>query len=128
MWPRVVEIMLGLWLILSPFIFHHPDSHPAWWSNDMLCGSLVIVLSLLSFWPPFRLSYLLILLVALWLSISSYVQFQNLGHPDLPPAALQNQFVLGLVLLMLAILPSEADEPPLSWRSVLVEREKRQGP
>jgi hypothetical protein len=119
MWARTAEIMLGCWLLLSPFIFRHPAGATGWWANDLLCGTIVILLSLLSFWSlPFwraiRRAHLLNLAVALWLIGFAYFT------SDYPPApALQNHVILGLLLLMLPLVPSEADLPPEEWQEFL---------
>ena len=110
MWSRVVEVMLGLWLILSPFIFRHPFDHTWWWVNDLSCGLLTIVLALFSFWPPCRQAHLAIILVALWL-----IGFGYFSAPWPAPAALQNAIFLGLILGMMAIIPNHASRPPASW-------------
>lgn len=111
MWARTVEVMLGLWLAASPFVFRHgPDAARLWWS-DMGSASLVASFSLLSFWGPARRAHLLNLPVALWLAGSGYF-----GPGDPPSPAAQNDLIVGLILLMLAIIPSEATLPPKGWR------------
>jgi hypothetical protein len=78
MWGRIIEILLGLWLILSPFIFGHHAGNPALWTNDLVCGTAVIILAFLSFWPwPvlgfMRYAHLGILGVGGWLTLFGYV-------------------------------------------------------
>ncbi len=110
MWARVVEVMLGCWLGLSPFIFRHAAEEKGFWLNDLLCGFAVITLALLSFWGPLRHAHLAIGVVALWL-----VVFGFLTASPAPPAS-QNHILVGLALLMFAIIPNEANLPPHSWR------------
>lgn len=110
MWPRVVEIMLGVWLSLSPFIFRHPPDMALWWATDFVAASLVWVLATLSFWDRTRRAHLFILPVSVLLIAVAYVASE---HPA--PPALQNQIAVGLLLLMLAIIPSRASEPPRAW-------------
>ena len=81
----------------------------------------MIVLALLSFWRPLRRAHLAILAVALWLIGFAYL---SAGYPPAP--ALQNDLVLGLLLLMVALVPSQADLPPESWRPLLA-REPHEG-
>ena len=64
MWARVVEFMLGCWLAVSPFVFRHGDDSVLW-ATDFVAASLVIVLALLSYWPPLRYAHLGTMLVAL---------------------------------------------------------------
>ena len=110
MWARVVEVMLGLWLVISPFIFGHAATDRTLWINDLGCGFLIVTLALLSFWCPLRYAHLGIGVVGLWLIVFG---FQSL-HPA-PPAS-QNHILMGLLLMMFAIIPNDADLPPRSWR------------
>lgn len=111
MWARVVEVMLGCWLAISPFIFNHPVEKSAWWMNDLSCGFAVNVLALLSSWHPMRYAHLALVLVALWL-----IGFGYLAAPYPTPPALQNDLILGLLVLMFAIIPNDASHPPQKWR------------
>jgi hypothetical protein len=110
MWARVVEVMLGLWLLISPFIFGHSAGNTGLWINDLVCGFLLMTLALLSFWHPLRYAHLAIGIVALWL-----IAFGFFVPYPAPPAS-QNHILLGLVLLMFAIIPNDANLPPPSWR------------
>ena len=112
MWARVVEIMLGCWLAMSPFIFRHAAEATMFWANDLTCALIVVTLATLSFWEPARKSHLGILVIALWL-----VGYGYFGAPYPTPGALQNDILVGLLLLMLAIIPSEASLPPRAWRN-----------
>jgi hypothetical protein len=111
MWARVVEVMLGCWLAISPFIFNHPMEKSAWWINDLSSGFAVVALALLSFWDPMRHAHLAHVLVALWL-----IGFGYLAAPYPTPPALQNDLMLGLLLLMFAIIPNDASLPPKPWK------------
>jgi hypothetical protein len=116
MWGRVIEIMLGLWLTISPFLFgHYPGDRPLW-TSDLTCGAAVVVLALLSFWSLrvgrfLRYAHLLILLVAFWLIGFGYIHG---GYPSSP--GYQNNIFVGLTLLLFAIIPNEASQPPPAWR------------
>jgi hypothetical protein len=103
--------MLACWLGLSPFIFRHAADQRALWFNDLSCGAAVVVIALLSCWPPCRRAHLASIGVGLWL-----VGFGYLASPHPTPPALQNDIVVGGLLLMFAIMPSEASLPPRSWR------------
>jgi hypothetical protein len=113
MWPRVVELMLGCWLVISPLILRHDFSETIIWKTDMYSGALVVILSFASFARRFHYAHFGTALVALWLIGFGYL---TAGHPA--PAAQQNEFTLGLLLLMFAIIPNEATLPPPAWRGV----------
>ncbi len=117
MWARVVEVMLGCWLGLSPFIFRHTAEEKGFWVNDLLCGFAVVTLALASFWHPLRHARIAIAAIALWL-----ILFGFLTAPPAPPAS-QNHILTGLLLLMFAIIPNEANLPPRAWRTYLIEKE-----
>ena len=110
MWSRVVEVMLGIWLILSPWIFHYSLTKPEWWINDMATGTAVILFGLLSFWKHTVLAHLLTLLLGGWLVGFAYGE--GFGNA---PAAAQNDLILGLLLLMFAVIPNQSSRPPRSW-------------
>jgi hypothetical protein len=111
MWGRVLEVMLGLWLGLSPFIFGHYPAHQPLWVSDLACGTAMVLLALLSFWHPTRYAHLLNLVVAGWLVGFGYLYG---GYPATP--GFQNNIFVGLILVLVAIIPNEADQPPRSWR------------
>lgn len=111
MWARIVECMLGIWLLLSPFIFQHSRAATAQWTNDLAAGLMLIVLSLASYWKPTAWAHWLLLPMGGWL-----VGFGRLwSEPPIGPG-FQNNILLGLVLLMFAVVPNEAAEPPVAWR------------
>lgn len=114
MWPRVIEVMLGCWLAASPFIFRHGPDDRLLWINDLLSATGVIVLALVSWWPPLRLAHVANFLVGLWL-----IAFGLWGSSYPAAPALQNDIVVGTLLLMFAILPNHASLPPRPWRNFL---------
>jgi hypothetical protein len=104
MWARVIEVMLGLWLAVSPFVFRHAADNTTLWINDFACGFAVVTLALVSFWRPLRYAHLAIALVALWLIVYGFIT------PYPAPPASQNHILLGLVLVMFAIIPNDTSE------------------
>jgi hypothetical protein len=120
MWPRVVEIMLGCWMAMSPFIFQHSASRTSWWATDLGSAAAIWVLSGLSFWRPARYAHWWLILLGCYLIafgwLSAEYPYADLRAPDYPPA-IQNHVLVGLLLLMLAIIPGQATQPPEVWRS-----------
>ena len=114
MWSRVVEIMLGCWLIISPFIFGHPTDRVDWWVMDMACGTLVLTFGMLSYWQRTPYAHLLTAAVA-----CAMIVFALTHMGEEVPAAAQNQAVLGLLLAMFAVIPNWSSRPPNSWQQRL---------
>lgn len=111
MWPRVVEIMLGCWMAVSPFIFHHSAQKPSYWIADWSAAMAVIVIGLMSYWPPMRHLHLVTCAVGLGMCAFAY-----LGEPYPTPPALQNHLVIGLLLLMFGLIPNHASQAPPAWQ------------
>ena len=63
MWARVVEVMLAVWLAVSPFIFPDEGESPSQWLSYGL-ATLIATLALLSYWRPTAQAHLVIFLVA----------------------------------------------------------------
>ena len=54
-WEQVAEIMLGLWLIASPYIFgYHADGLLRFWHSSL--GGIVVLLAALQLWQDWDLS------------------------------------------------------------------------
>ncbi len=119
MWARVVEFMLACWLSISPFIFRHPFEETFLWANDLTCAVLIALFALLSFVKGLEKIHLLTLGVALWLWGLGYTTF-----PDPAPIALENDLTVGLLLLMIALVPSQSSLPPRSWRKFYNKKEQ----
>lgn len=116
MWPRTVEVMLALWLVVSPFIFDFGGSRSLWiltWGTAVL----VFVFSLAAFARRFERAHLGTLVVGLTLAVVAYVL-----SADMRSAPLQNLIVLGLCLAMMAVIPSRCDSPPGKWQEFYRQR------
>ena len=107
MWPRVVEVMLGAWLVITPIVFRGTESIPAYTTNAVVSGTIVIVASTMAFWHRTGWMRFVTLATACWLAGHGYFSAVRPG----PPAA-QNELTLGLVLLLFAILPNDVNRPP----------------
>ena len=111
MWPRVAELMIGLWLILSPLIFRGTNAVEQFAPLDVTAGAAVVIFSLLSFWDRTEWAHFGTALLAIGLGAFAYLAWERPG----PPAA-QNEIFVALLLLLLAIIPNEASRPPKPWR------------
>jgi len=111
MWARVVEFMLACWLCISPFIFGYDTDATFLWANDFVCASLIAFFSLICYYKPLRKMHLLNLVICFWLIGVGYALKDSPYH-----AEIQNYVTFGILLLMIAIVPSEAEKPPIPWR------------
>lgn len=122
MWARGIEVMLGLWLAIAPFVFGH-FGEPGMGrlvASDLAAGTLVVLLAVVSFWRRAGRAHLAELAVAVWL-----VAFGRFAFDFPPPPGAQNELLVGLVLVLFAIVPTRAADPPARWRAFYEERARR---
>ena len=85
MWPRVVEIMLGAWLVIGPFVFRDtPDVH-RYTMSMVLSGALIAMASTLAFWSPAAGARYITLLTLILFVVGGYYVVKgaiNLGRQD----------------------------------------------
>ena len=107
-WPRYCELALALWLVAASWILDYQNStHQA---MTVIPGGAILLLDILSIASPRRYSYLGVAGVALGLLAYGFLAM---------PVGLtgtENNVIVALLLLMFAILPTEATLPPASWR------------
>jgi len=119
MWARIVELMLGIWLAISAFVFGYASENAFLQTSDLVCAALVAVFALGSYRPKMEKIHLLHIGVAAWLIGCAFLR------PDPPPAApYQNYVVTGLLLIMFAVIPSRASQPPHSWEEFMAGEEE----
>jgi peptidoglycan/LPS O-acetylase OafA/YrhL len=123
MWGRSIEVMLGLWLMISPFLFGHFDKTGEMSPltvSDLASGFAILLLGVLSFWRRTARAHLGNLAVALWL-----IGFGRFGFDHPAPPGAQNELLVGLVLVLIAIIPNRSEEPPPRWRDFYEQRARR---
>ena len=110
MWARVVEFMLGCWMAISPFIFAYPSKAALFWATDFGCSVAIAFFAFISFYAPLRKMHLCNLFIGFYLIALGFILTESPLHN-----ALQNYVVLGIILLMLAIIPTDASQQPKPW-------------
>lgn len=111
MWARIIEFSLACWIAMSRFIFSYREDETFLMANDLIIGALIAIFALTSLYPRINKMHLFNLAVAGWLFILSYT------YPDTPfPPAIQNYIVLGMLLVIFAIIPTDATESSHEWR------------
>jgi hypothetical protein len=98
MWPRVVEFLLGLWLGISPLLFHYPDNGWFLWWQTFLTAAAVMACSAMSIWRPGTRVHFVTAGLALWIIGLGYF-----GWPK--PNAIVTQNLVGTGLLLLTVWP-----------------------
>jgi hypothetical protein len=112
-----MELMLGCWLLISPFVLDHAPDRSLRWAHDLGVGSVVVGIALACHWRPLERAHLALLPLAAWLTGVGWWQAVRTDVPQpQPDAALQNWILVGLLLGMFALVPSEASRPPRPWR------------
>ena len=112
MWPRTTETLLACWLAISPFVFGYAADAAMLWTVTWIAATLVAGFSLLSFIHPLRRAHLLNLIVAAGLIGFGWI---TAGDPPGPPQ--QNCILVGLLLLMTGVLPTDCVQPPEAWQA-----------
>jgi hypothetical protein len=110
MWARICEILIGIWLIGSHWIFHDDQGIGA--------GILIIFFALCSYIEKLNKMHLLQVVPAGWLLTIAYTY----PTPWLP-FSLQNYILSALTLLMFALIPSNASDHPRPWKKFLAKKE-----
>jgi hypothetical protein len=106
-WPRYCELLLALWLLVSPWMWNYSGAAAA---VSVGAAAAILTLGITSIQRPYSYAYLGILGVAAGLLAHAF-----LVSPA-GAAATQNHVAVALLLLIFAILPTEATLPPRSWR------------
>lgn len=115
MWPRIVEVMLGLWLVLGPLIFRLESGEPALTANHLVYGTATVVAALIAI----RVRFLRVVTIAIGLWLIGYGYVAG-GYPA-PPGYL-NLIVIGVLLCALGLIPTDCLQPTRSWREYYVSQ------
>ncbi len=111
--PRIVEILLGVWLMASPTVLDYAGNAAG--TNDRIVGPLVVSvagIAVAEVSRPFRWCQIVL---GLWLLIAPWV----FGHATVP---LLNDLIVGVLLIVLATRGGQVSEAfgggwPSLWRS-----------
>jgi hypothetical protein len=109
MWARYLEIALGVWLATAPFVLGTARDH-ALNFVELVAGAGVVVLAAASIRSRGR-AHLGSPVIADVVASGGWWASRVAAD-----ARAENAIVVGLVLAMSAIVPTEASRPPVRWR------------
>ena len=109
MWARICELVVAAWLVVTAFAFALPGAVDT--VVVPLAGAALVVASFVAsrFW---RHAHLAVLVVALGLIAWGWARYPRPG-----PAVAQSAILAGLMLGLFGVVPNEAMDPPVAWRS-----------
>jgi hypothetical protein len=105
-----LDIIAGLWLIISPFFLAYGNLSRAM-ANDVILGIIIGILALIRFTGAFREGWIswINVLLGIWVLISPWA----LGYAD-NAVAMRNNVILGIIVILLsgwsALATDTADE------------------
>lgn len=110
-WQDPVNLILGLWLIISPWVLaHQTEMRPTW--NAVILGILIAASALAALFRVMAWEEWGNLVLGIWLAISPWV----LGFAGLV-AAMWNAVIVGLVVAVLALWALGTDKDIGGWWS-----------
>lgn len=54
MWPRIVNIVVGVWLMAAPAVFGYSGTSPGAEASDRIVGPLIVSHAIAAIWPEIR--------------------------------------------------------------------------
>jgi SPW repeat len=93
-WPRGANIVLGIWLFLSAFIWPHTESSG---TNTWIIGLLIAIAGIITLYVPW-VRWLNAVLAA-WLFISTLVL------PQLTAGTMWNNTIVAILVFLLSLVP-----------------------
>jgi hypothetical protein len=93
--PRIINVILGVWLFISAFVWPHTASQM---TNTWVCGVLAVIFALVAMAVPW-VRYLNTLL-AIWLFISAW------ALPSVSPGTIWNNVLVAIAIFIVSLVPS----------------------
>jgi hypothetical protein len=93
--PRIINVILGVWLFISAFVWPHTYSQM---TNTWVCGVLCVIFALVAMAVPW-VRYLNTLL-AIWLFISAW------ALPSISAGTIWNNVLVAIAIFIVSLVPS----------------------
>lgn len=110
MWPRWIECGLAGWLSCAGFVLGVPAAALGVWVVDSAAALAVIAAAITASRRRDGRAHVLTLAVGVIVFVHGFVQ------PWPLPAWHENHILVGLLLVMFAVIPTDAHRPPPPWR------------
>lgn len=110
-WQDPVNLILGLWMIVSPWVLkHQAEANPTW--NAVIVGIIIALAALVALFQVMAWEEWANVVLGVWLVISPWVLgFSGLG------AAMWNAVIVGIVVAALALWTLGTDKDIGGWWS-----------
>ncbi|SIQ94214.1 SPW repeat-containing protein [Janthinobacterium sp. TND4EL3] len=102
-WQDQVILLLGLWLIVSPWAFSYPEGSPQM-LNALLSGLVIAVLAAFDLYKTYFWAVVVNLLVGVWVAVSPWV----LRLAD-QRVVMWNELIVGIAVVILALWELRTD-------------------
>jgi hypothetical protein len=112
-WASWINVILGIWLIVSPWVLGFTASGPDATWNSVILGIAVLILAYLGATTDSAVPCWWNIVLGIWLVISPYVLRFN-GTPRAEP----NTMAFGVIIGILALVAGLAKMPPTTSRAV----------
>src|SRR5262249_23577561 len=99
--PRIVNVILGIWLFISAFVWPHTSAQM---TNTWICGVLCVIFALVAMAVPW-VRYLNTLL-AIWLFISAW------ALPSVSAGTIWNNVLCAIAIFIVSLVPSVPSTTP----------------
>jgi hypothetical protein len=110
-WQDPLNLILGLWLVASPWVLgHQAVTNPTW--NAVILGALIAVAALFALFRVMAWEEWTNVILGVWLVVSPWV----LGFSGLAPA-MWNAVIVGVVVAALALWALGTDKDIGGWWS-----------
>lgn len=102
-WQDQLILLLGLWLIVSPWVLAYADGSPQM-NNSVVSGLIIAVLAAFELYKTYYWAVVVNLLVGIWVAISPWVlRVADQG------AVMWNALLVGIAVVVLALWEMRTD-------------------
>lgn len=114
-WASGLNIIAGLWVLVSPWVLNYASSRPSLRTDDVVVGIIVAVLAAIRAFGDQRAASLswINLLLGIWLVISAFMWSSTAA-----PVPFWNNIIMGVIVFVLGALGAMASPGRMFSRPV----------